>query len=350
VLPSEVYAAIEEIIFTLPNNAHTFDQICTRYKAVMAERELDLGVDEETYASLLKLGMQRGATWKEKWSNAQKATPGITHPLPSLDILKARLDSLDPNPPRSHLPELKTPRLQPKRPPDPPLHFANEDYEERPRKTPEQRKYRNAADPMTSTPQRLRSLPIHYLETPSTAHPIKQRVTFLSPTRSAFESNESFNPPPSLSSGESEAETASPSSRYRPNAEDQRILPDQRIVQAEQFRSYTLLSTCLDHWRMQTDNRQAIELRTSLVRDRILVKRALAVWKLKLRLVEEVMVPKAEVWSEVVLMRKALRTWVALVKHKRRRRWELEMREALEVVNARTCGRLMGNVWQVRQM
>lgn len=319
-LPAETHALIDQIIHSLPNDAHTWDHVFTRYKAVLEEQDLDLPEDDETYASLLKLGMLRGATWKEKWSSAQRATHSVSNGVPSLDILKARLDSL-------------TTRDSPRYSEDPGLS----------RKTPDQRKYRSVADPMTSTPSRGRILPtpVPLSETPSTIHPLKQRVTFLSPDRSDYPS----------SASETEAEYLSPSLRFprhQPEPLRHSIPPDERITQADNFRSYSLLSASLDRWRIQTETHQAITFRTSLVRDRILIKRALAVWKLKLRLVEEVLVPKAEAWNAVVLGRKVLRTWSGLVRARRRRVWEGQMKQALEYVNDRRCDRIMGNVWEVR--
>lgn len=350
ILPPETKALIEDIITSLPNDAHTFDHIFTRYKAIVASRNLDLGEDDETYASLLKLGMQRGATWKEKWSNAQRAIPGSSNALPSLDILRARLDSLDATTRHDGIP--KTPRLQPI---DHRLHTTDEGYMPS-RKTPEQRRYRDVAEPMTSTPSRPRTAPLSFQpstlrqqsETPSTAQVIKPRVTFLSPTRPSHHhhhDSESFNPP-SISDYDSEPETASPSIRFLPR-QPISIPPDPRITQADQFRSYSLLSRSLDIWSNKLAQHHRTLHRTQLVRDRILVKRALAVWKLKLRLMEEVLQPKAEAWSQVVLARKAIRVWREMTALRRKRRWEESMRLALERVERGRSERLVDQAWEV---
>ena len=103
----------------------------------------------------------------------------------------------------------------------------------------------------------------------------------------------------------------------------------------------------LDAWRVRLERLDERFARTADIRDRLLVKRALVVWKLKLRLVEEVLEPKAVVWHELATKRKALRSWAERFMGSRRAKWESAMRSALERMRKRRERRIVATVFEV---
>jgi hypothetical protein len=306
-LPAATHALLDEIIQGLPADAHTFEHVFTRYKDVLALHGLDPADDEEGYASLLKLSMQRGATWKDKWRSAQQALPN-SPAVPRLDVLRARLDSLD----------------------------ATYNHP-----TPSSSKLRPTSYPLTSTPRHDRTYRTDATEVTLTSSPPSppsrhRRVSFLSP-----HSSNVFSPP----------QTTHVFSPIVPHHEDPPMdyarVHDPLIAASDAFRRSALLSHHLDAWRTCLESAQTLERKTAQIRNKLLVKRALAIWRLRLKLVESVLVPKAEAWGAVALKRRILREWADRAAGARKSRWEGQMRAALEAVRGLREGRILISAWDV---
>lgn len=353
-----IYSLLTDIINTLPPSASTFEQLFTRYQQVLAERgidEADAEGDQDAYALLLKLSMQRGSTWAQKWANAQKAVPAAA--TPSLDILKARLDSLDAT--QQHIHHIAPPT---KTSAHPPPHLAIPYIGTR---------LSSQVDgPLTSTPQRPRSAPLRKQD-PQQVTPVKsaRRVSFLSPRRPASSAELSRShtllyDPDSEEEGSRSDQTPElvlpphPRSMHRSHLSstpaprlstynDQQLALDPKIVFADRFRRANLLAALLDRWRDRTEVLRRRHEQTEHLRQTVLLKRSLAAWHLKLRYTTDVLEPKANAWAHLNVARRTLATWVYKLRKKRKYDWEEQMRAAMVEFKARTEPRLLAEAWSV---
>lgn len=355
-----LYSLLNDIIHSLSPTASTFEQLFTRYQQVLAERGIDeasVEQDQDAYALLLKLSMQRGVTWAQKWSSAQKAVPPSASP--SLDILRARLDTLDarqpqqqqqPKPQQQHYVPFVGSRLS-----------ARTDY------------------PLTSTPQRPKSAPLSSSRpmdvlTEEAAHvtPTKaRRVSFVSPRRSAtpsatlttsnsaltphshqvLDSSEDDEDDP----GDGEGEMVLPPHPRRPastpllshykSEQSADVLPDPHAVAADRFHRANSLASFLDRWRSRTQSVTALAEQTDSLRHTVILKRSMAVWKLRHRYLSDVLQPKADAAHALVLSRKYFQLWLFKLKKRHKKQQEEHLSQAVEAAKATFEPRLLEEAW-----
>lgn len=335
-----IYSLLTEIINSLPATASTFEQLFTRYQHVLAEKGIDEAEaesEQDAYAVLLKLSMQRGTTWAQKWANAQRALPPSS--TPSLDVLKARLDHLDGQPhPREPKPKqhLTIPYIG-------------------------ARLSSHADGPLTSTPQRPRTVsakrtmpPLQEQVTPEKP---PRRVSFLSPrpassashsrSNTLIEDSYSDEPDPYVLTPHPRRPHSTPPAQAHSYSPE--LTPDPKIILADRYRRANILTSFFDRWRDRNEQLQLQSDQTAQLRQTVVVKRSLAVWRLKLRYVQDVMEPKAEACEQLMLARRTLSQWVLRSRQKRKAHWEEQMRRGLEQFKARTEPKLLAEAFEVRR-
>lgn len=398
-----IYSLLTEIIHTLPPSASTFEQLFTRYQQVLAERGIDESEaegEQDAYALLLKLSMQKGSTWAQKWASAQRALPPSASP--SLDVLKARLDSLDATQPQHHHHQQQQ-QPQSQQTWRAPVASKSATTTGLPSNSSSNtrnslaipyigaRLSSNLDGPLTSTPQRPRSAGPS-LSTPQKHQqqqrqreseldlqvtPVKKtprRVSFLSPRRPTASSVEYSSRASPFSEDDEDSDeqpldlTPEPMVRpphprrtpTRPHStplpthhratpvQQQQLEPNPEVTLADRFRRASLLTGFFDRWRDRADTLHQRHQQTTELRHTVLLKRSLAVWALRLRYTTDVLEPKADAWAELNRARRSVNTWVFRMRKKRKHDWEERMKAGLEEFRARSEPRLLAEAWDVR--
>jgi hypothetical protein len=262
VLTPDLHSTLSQIIARVPPGSSSFSDLFRAYSEIVLHPQDDV----EIYGAILKLGLEKGTDFRQKWASVL-ATQGISSGSLSqreemedvedgdrLDILKARLDALDraagqgPETPRpfARRRSVTTERPEPSgrsragaRSTPPSLEPRTRTVTDRSRSASAER-YRTRTNsregPLPRNPMYSNQSPIvdHHIRRhdrsrsqPMTSTPVKSRPH-----------HAGLHPSPSTSSA-----------AYTPMGSDSHLLPSHQTRKADRFRNVSLLGRALDVWR-----------------------------------------------------------------------------------------------------
>jgi hypothetical protein len=340
VVTPELHSVLSRIVARVPVGSTSFSDLFKAYNEVVLHPQDDV----EIYGAILKLGLEKGSDFHQKWASVT-ASQGVSDPraLPpveetedagaggKLDILKARLDQLD----RSVGDTLETPKPSTgRRPVSDKWEALEGPHHSGPFSTPPplgSRKRTSRSTISNDTPAADRHIHHHKRSHPMSSTPVKGRARPTS-APAEYESNRT---------------------------------PLHQTRKADQFRNLSLLGHALDVWREKaafvkvsknvlsnilirplTMSPKDRAVRTAQAHDAVLVRSCLRHWHVRLVRCELINATASE-YARKRLVREALHYWRTNAKAARRQRWETEIRVAWETFSKRRRARILDGFWEV---
>lgn len=371
------FDALNRVVAALPRGTDswsTLDETCLR-----------LGIDESFYPLFLKLTLERGRDWHQKWTAAKDSLQGRGYNLKQqvsvrdsavrversrakaggFELLKAKVEQAgrstkrDSPSTRTHQPHASHTHshTHPERK-DASHSPATQARTARPSSRPPVTReflvkpradYQSSSDDYAGVPSRFSAVK----QKSHTQHPVAEpelRIPGHQASASRAAKRSSFPPPPTLPSFTlpSHVHSHSPHFHASPHASASRADSDdanlpsghlQAVLEskADQFRRFSLLSQGWFAWQSVLQRLSSRQRDLDTVRARVLQRWALDKWQARTARVRELEAFGDEVGRarEKDLKRRVMVRWVEAVDSKRKREWEAAMREAWNVVRGR---------------
>ena len=346
-LSAAQYHLLLRIIAGLPPGASTFEALFESYNAVLLEDGIDVADENVCYGVLLKLGIERGACWTERWHNLLTTAEerGVhlghasAHPEPRgghLDILRQQLEQVT----------LSTPR-QALRPSSVPLESTTTPTTT----TTPRRNFLVTTTNLTSSDDdhrapSPRTRPRHVIDSSSSSS--------LRPSRVYSDSATHATPPPRSRRLSSTSHSHLPVIPTAPSPPPQLPMVDTlatiRETAATAFRNLSLVGRQFSTWRARTHALYEQQYQVDRSRDNYVLRLSLRRWRRKLSALGELESRLAtyEDGKRRSDAERVIVTWAKRFTERKKAEWENALKSAAEQVAGITSARLVSDCLDVR--
>ena len=343
-LSSSQYNLLNRIISRLPPRADTFDALFESYNAVLAEQGIEVAEENVCYGVLLKLGMERGATWTERWRNVVAGVEERGVQLGQapdhgerrgghLDILRQQLDKLTLDVPPSSSAASTRARRPASAPP--PLDSPSTPRRNFLVKTSQLASSSDDNSAATPSPSRTRTRSRY------TVAPGESSSSSLRPSRVYSDSATHATPPPRSR----RLYSATPVAAAPPELPMVDTLAVIRENAATAFRNLSLVGRQFNTWRVRTHTVYEQEYQVDRSRDNYVLRLSLHRWRRKLSLVGELESRLAayEDGKRRSDVGKIFKGWMRRFTERKKAEWESALRSAAEDVVRIASTRLLSD-------